>query len=112
MIEVREQVVLDAGVEEAWELVGDFTGLLEALQIPFTAFGLTRTILGPPPVVERLEERDEATRTLRHSIIDGPERLIGYVGTMQVTDDGAGRARLDWTGRFEDESLVPIAQGM
>jgi hypothetical protein len=64
--------------------------------------GQTRKIsMGPAPIVERLEERDEAAKKIVYSIVEGPLPVSSYVSTMQLTDAGEGRSKLTWSSTFE-----------
>ena len=106
MAEVREQGELGAGIDEVWKVVGDFIGMLEASGIPVEAegegVGMTRKIsMGPAPIIERLEERDEDAKKLVYSIVEGPLPVSSYVSTMQLSDAGAGRTTLVWSSTFE-----------
>jgi hypothetical protein len=106
MAEVREAGEIGASVDEVWKLVGDFVGFVEALGAPVESegdgIGMTRKIsMGPAPIVERLEERDEAAKKLVYSIVEGPLPVSGYVSTMQLSAAGDGRTKLDWSSTFE-----------
>src|SRR5690349_5076152 len=64
--------------------------------------GQTRKIpMGETPTVERLESRDEAAKVLSYSIVSGSLPLKDYLSTMQLSDAGSGRTRLDWSSKFE-----------
>jgi len=64
-------------------------------------------------VVERLTALDEATRTLRYTVVTGnPFPLSDYEATIAVSDDG-GRGHISWSGRFEtDADDEDIARGL
>ncbi|MEY2590135.1 MAG: hypothetical protein QOJ67_2119 [Acidimicrobiaceae bacterium] len=106
MTEVREEGELGSSVDEVWKLVGDFGGLLEAMGMPVDldgeGIGQTRTIqTGAEPMVERLEERDEAATRCVYSIVSGPFPVRGYRSTMQLSAVGDGRTKLVWSSTFE-----------
>ena len=106
MAEVREEGELGVSADEAWKVVGDFVGLIEGMGLPVESagegIGQTRTIsMGPQPIVERLEERDEAAKKIVYSIVEGPLPVSGYVSTMQLSDAGEGRSKLVWSSTFE-----------
>ena len=106
MAEVREEGELGAGIDEVWGVVGDFVGLIEGMGLPVESegegIGMTRTIsMGPEPVVERLDERDEAAKKLVYSIQAGPIPVKDYVSTMQLSEAGEGRTKLVWSSTFE-----------
>lgn len=106
MTEVREEGELGVSADEAWKVVGDFVGLIEGMGLPVEAegegIGQTRKIsMGPEPIVERLEERDEAAKKIVYSIVEGPLPVSSYVSTMQLSDAGKGRSKLTWSSTFE-----------
>ena len=106
MAEVREEGELGVSADEAWKAVGDFIGLIEGMGMPVEAegegIGQTRKIsMGPAPIVERLEERDEAAKKIVYSIVEGPLPVQNYVSTMQLTDAGEGRCTLTWSSTFD-----------
>ena len=104
MAEVNEEAEFPTGIDEVWKIVGDFGGFIEAMGMPVKlegeGIGQTRTIeIGGPPMVERLEERDETAKRLVYSIVSGPLPLENYRSTMQLTEAG-GSTRLSWSGTF------------
>jgi hypothetical protein len=104
--EVREEGELGASVDEVWKVVGDFVGLVEGMGVPVESegegIGMTRKIsMGPAPVIERLEERDESAKKIVYSIVEGPLPVSGYVSTMQLSPAGDGRTKLVWSSTFE-----------
>jgi len=106
MAEVREKGELGASVDEVWKIVGDFIGFLEASGIPVEAegegIGMTRKIsMGPAPIIEKLEARDEAAKKIVYSIVEGPLPVQNYVSTMQLSEAGEGRTSLEWSSTFE-----------
>jgi hypothetical protein len=106
MAEVKEEGELGASVDEVWKVVGDFVGLIEGMGLPVEkegeGIGMTRKIsMGPAPIVERLEERDEAAKKIVYSIVEGPLPVQHYVSTMQLTEAGSGRSKLTWSSTFE-----------
>jgi hypothetical protein len=105
--EVKVEGEFGASIDDVWKLVGDFGGLIEAMGAPVEldgeGIGQTRSIaMGPgDPTVERLEERDEATKKVVYSIVSGPLPVVDYVSTMQLSEAGAGRTKLVWSSTFE-----------
>ena len=100
MAEVSEEGELGVSAEEAWKVVGDFVGLIEGMGLPVEVegegIGQTRKIsMGPAPIVERLEERDEAAKKIVYSIVEGPLPVSNYVSTMQLSDAGEGRSHAE-----------------
>lgn len=107
MAEVRESGELGASVDEVWKLVGDFGGFVSAMGVPVEmngeGIGQTRTIaMGPgDPTVERLEELDESGKRIVYSIVSGPLPVQNYVSTIQLSDAGSGRTKIEWSSTFE-----------
>jgi hypothetical protein len=121
MADVKVEGELGASVDEVWKLVGDFVGMVESMGAPVEAegegIGMTRKIsMGPQPIVERLEERDEAAKKVVYSILEGPLPVANYVSTMQLSEAGAGRSKLTWSSTFEpvgDEAMAKqIVEGI
>ena len=114
MAEVKVEGELGASVDEVWKVVGDFVGMVQALGAPVESegegIGQTRTIsMGPQPIVERLEERDEAAKKVVYSIVEGPLPVADYVSTMQLSPAGDARSKLTWSSTFEpvgDEAMA------
>ena len=106
MAEVREETELGASPDEAWKLIGDFVGFIEAMGVPVESEGqgigaLRKISMGPEPVVERLEERDEDAKRIVYSIVSGPIPVANYRSTMQLEAAGEGRSKLTWHGTFD-----------
>ena len=106
MAEVKVQGELGASVDEVWKVVGDFVGMIEGMGVPVESegegIGQTRKIsMGPAPIIERLEERDEDAKKLVYSILEGPLPVANYVSTMQLAEAGSGRTTLTWSSTFE-----------
>ncbi|HEX5267389.1 MAG TPA: SRPBCC family protein [Acidimicrobiales bacterium] len=120
---VQEECEFGVGIDEAWKVIGDFGGLLEALGVPFelegAGIGQTRKIsMGDEPTVERLEERDDDSRRLVYSIVAGALPLQNYVSTMQLRPAGDGRTHLTWSSTFDaaagstDEDACTLVRGI
>lgn len=106
MTTVMERAELGVTADEAWALVGDFVGFIEAIGLPVESegegVGALRTISsGPAPVVERLAERHEDAKRIVYSIVSGPPPVVNYRSTIQVAAAGADRSVLTWTGTFQ-----------
>jgi polyketide cyclase/dehydrase/lipid transport protein len=107
MAGVLEEAEFGATPEEVWKVVGDFIGLVEMLDFPVAAEGegigmLRKVTVGADLLVERLEERDEASKRIRYSMpVSGSVPVANYVATMQLAPAGAGRCALRWTSTFE-----------
>jgi len=118
MAEVRVEGELGASPEEAWTLIGDFVGLIEAMGAPVEAEGpegvgqIRKVTMGPEPVVERCEARDDDAKSITYSIVSGPLPVADYRSTMQLEAAGEGRSKLTWTGTFEPVGDEAAATGI
>jgi hypothetical protein len=106
MASVTAEGELGADVDEVWKVVGDFGGFLEAVGMTPTiegeGIGQTRTVtMGAAPLVERLEARDEATKTVKYSVVSGPLPVSNYLSTIQLSSAGEGRTKIEWSATFE-----------
>ena len=70
-------------------------------------------------MVERLEARDDTSRSFTYSIIneDSPLPFSNYSATVSISDNGDGTCEVDWTGTFdprgmEEEQAVNVATGI
>jgi carbon monoxide dehydrogenase subunit G len=100
----------DATPEAAWTLLGDFAGIGQVFtqmtdvsvsgdERTFTLFGMRMT--------ERLLERDEATRKISYSIIEGVDGIESHQATIAVAPDGDG-CKVDWTVVVAPEAAEPL----
>lgn len=109
-VKVTERVA--AGADRVWELFRDFGGVkrftpqIESCTLDGEGVGAVRTITMPGGVrlQERLEAFDDAARTLRYSIVDGPVPLGDYLSTIRVSEDGEG-CSIDWSSQFEPKGV-------
>ncbi len=121
-IAVEEDYAASAAV--VWKKLADFGGL--ASWMPGVAscdtegdgVGAVRKLaMGPVEVVERLENFDDAGRSLSYSIIEGPMPVQNYLATISVRETGADACHVDWTASFDlpdgltEEQIAPGLQG-
>jgi ligand-binding SRPBCC domain-containing protein len=118
-VEVNDRI--PAPLERVWALVSDFTGMVEALGIPYTAqgegIGMTRTLtMSGTSVTERLEELDEATHTTSYSILESPFPLSGYQAWIALEDAGEGTTAIRWWSEFEpvgdEQAAADLVRGI
>lgn len=112
------------GAEVVWKELSDFGGLdrwmpgVERCEVEGEGVGALRTVaMGPVKVVERLDSFDDAGRRLSYALLEGPMPLRDFVGSIEVTETGAGSCRVDWSARFElpegvgEEQVAPGIEG-
>ena len=58
------------------------------------------SLAGGGTIVEKLEKKDDKERIYSYSIIDSPLPVANYKATIRVTDDGTGKAVVEWSGEF------------
>jgi hypothetical protein len=124
MPSVVEHIDIPASADVVWETVGDF-GAIDDYVPPITNAELsgvgvgaerTLTLVDGAQVVERLEAHDDAARTLRYSIVDGPLPVTNYEGTMSVEALDDSSCEVTWGSDFdvadapEDEVVSTFAE--
>lgn len=107
--------------DELWELVGDFGNVswiqgASKFEIEGDGPGMFRVFYvgDSPPVRERLESIDAATKTITYTIPEGiPFPVKNYHSTMTVTAAGSG-SQLEWKcscdpdGVSEEEATATV----
>lgn len=124
MAEVKVEQEIGASAERVWQLMRDFGGLkawnpaIESVEVEGSGIGAVRTIkMGGISIKERLEHLDDAGRTFRYSIIEGPVPARDYLATVTVHEAGPDRARIVWGSRFEPQGapeadLIGLFEGV
>ena len=109
MPEVSHTEPVDAPPEAVWGLVGDFaddswTGI--AITCEGTGAGAVRTVDMPSgPVVERCDHRDDGTRTLGYTVVDGnPFPCTSCSGEIRILAGEPGRSEVHWTITYETDA--------
>jgi carbon monoxide dehydrogenase subunit G len=110
MAEVKVEQEIAASADQVWKLMRDFGGLkawnpgIDSVEVTGEGVGAVRTIkMGGITIKERLEHLDDAGRTFRYSIIEGPVPARDYLATVQVEEAGPARTRIVWGSRFEPQ---------
>ncbi len=99
----------DSTPEAAWALVGDFNGIGELFDgvTDVTIDGDTRTFsLMGMRLSEKMIARDDATRTLTYSIIDGIA-IDAHEATIHVEGTDGG-CEIAWSVTAEPEAAQPL----
>jgi len=98
-----------ASPEDAWRLVGDFAGIAGVFtaieDVTIQGDDRTFTMLGMR-ITERLVRRDEASRTLTYSIIDGVP-IESHEATIRV-DAAEGGCDIVWSVTTVPEDAEPL----
>ncbi|MCW2528759.1 MAG: polyketide cyclase / dehydrase and lipid transport family protein [Pseudonocardiales bacterium] len=106
MLNVSETADLNASPDEAWRLIGDFAGLLEAMGVPVTSdgksVGAIRKVGANGEMIEQLTALDDDARSLTYVLLEpGLLPVQNYVSTMQVSEAADGRSTFTWSADFE-----------
>jgi len=95
-----------AAPDAVWAKIGDFCGVgawhPAVEKCSLSADGKVRTLAlkGGGVINEKLEKRDDASRSYTYSIIDSPLPVANYMSTIAVAADGAG-STITWTGKYD-----------
>jgi len=57
-------------------------------------------------IVEKLESKDDGSRSLTYSIVNSPLPVANYTSTMTVHDKG-GQAEVEWSSNFDPKGASP-----
>jgi hypothetical protein len=104
---VQEQYA--ASPSAAWDLVGDFEGIAKVFPAvtDVATDGDTRTFsMTGMRISERLVRRDDATRTLTYSIVDGVP-IEAHEATM-VVEPSDGGCTITWSVTTTPEDAQPL----
>jgi carbon monoxide dehydrogenase subunit G len=102
-------VIVDAGPDAVWAKVGDFGGIGEFLPgiDTFRLEGDVRIIgMFGMEIKERLVSRDDATRSLTYSVIEGVP-IESHSATLTVEPEGDG-SKVTWAYDVEPAEMAPI----
>jgi mxaD protein len=102
-------VTLDATPDAVWAKVGDFAGVGEFFPgiESFRLEGDDRVIgMFGLEIRERLVARDDATRTLSYSVVEGVP-LESHTATITVEPDGDG-SKVTWAYDVEPAEMAPV----
>ncbi len=115
-IRVKEEINVPA--ERLWRLVADFGNVPwipggEAARTEGTGPGMVRILgAGDAEIRERLEQMNEAERTIVYTIPSGvPLPIRDYRSTMQVRGISGAASELDWSCTFAPEGVTEAEAG-
>ena len=109
MAEGAVDVTVDAAPETVWEKVGDFGGVADFFPgiDTFQLEGDDRIIgMFGMEIRERLVSRDDATRTICYSVVDGVP-IDSHQATITVEPEGDG-CKVTWAYAVTPDEMAPI----
>ena len=108
MAEGAVDVTVAAPPDKVWEKVGDFGGVADFLGIDsFRLEGDDRIIgMFGMEIRERLLSRDDATRSITYSVVDGVP-VDSHKATITVEPDGEG-SKVTWAYAVTPDEMAPI----
>jgi carbon monoxide dehydrogenase subunit G len=109
MAEGAVDVTVAAAPDEVWKVVGDFGGLSDFFPgiESFRLEGEDRVIgMFGMEIRERLVSRDDATRTLTYSVVEGVP-VDSHEATISVEPDGDG-SKVTWAYAVTPDEMAPI----
>jgi hypothetical protein len=111
---IEQSIIIDAPVQEVWQTIRDFHDMAwapNAISKCSAVGDITGDHVGAKRVLndvfhETLIELNEAKRSFRYTIDDGPSPLSrgeveGYVGVVRVNDASDGSTHVEWTSSWE-----------
>lgn len=115
MASIHRDIPIDAGPADVWAAVRDFGAVHRRLA---PGFALDAHLDGEARIVtftngtvarELLVDCDDTRQRLVYAVIS--ERVKHYNASVQVTSDGAARARLIWTADLLPNDIAPYIAG-
>jgi carbon monoxide dehydrogenase subunit G len=109
MAEGAVDVTVGAAPDTVWEKVGDFAGVGDFFPgiDSFRVEGDDRIIgMFGMEIRERLLSRDDATRTISYSVVDGVP-IDSHQATITVEPDGDG-SKVTWAYAVTPDEMAPI----
>jgi mxaD protein len=109
MAEGAVDVTVAATPDAVWDKVGDFGGVADFFPgiESFRLEGDDRIIgMFGMEIRERLLSRDDATRTITYSVVDGVP-IESHTATISVEPDGDG-SKVTWAYNVEPAEMAPI----
>ncbi len=105
----QAEITINLSPDDVWALTGDFGGIgwmpgVESCEVD----GDIRTIsLMGMAIKERLVRRDEASRTLVYTIVEGPFPVTRHESAVIVDADGDG-SKVTWTVDVEPDEMADV----
>ena len=102
-------IIIAKSPDDVWALTGDFAGIgwmpgIDSCEVD----GDVRTLsMMGMTIKEKLVRRDEATRTLAYTIVEGPFPVTRHESAVIVDPDGSG-SKVTWTVDVEPDELADV----
>jgi hypothetical protein len=119
MASINKEIVIEAGADDVWEVIGDFAAGPSRMAPGFVVdtraeAGFRVVTFADGTVVrERCVDVDDASRRIVYSVVDGTVQPEHDNASMQVVADGERRCRLRWTrDLLPAELAAPMARAM
>ena len=112
-LNIFHTVTINAPADEVWAMIGDFGGIqrwapgTESSRLILRdrnetgAIRLLRRRGDGTQVTEKLLDYDPYNRRMAYTYVDGVVRAADYYSEVVVKDADAGRAVVEWRGRFK-----------
>lgn len=97
---------LNVSADQVWQMIGHFNALpdwhpaVEKSELKEQGQTRTLSLAGGGTIVEKLEEKDDRSRTYTYSIVDSPLPVKNYTSTIKVTGEGDS-AIVEWSSEFD-----------
>ncbi len=110
MAKVSLSTTLPVPARTVWDAIGGFNSLAKwhpavaksEESKEGTATVRRLTLHGSGQIVERLEGKDDRTRTYTYSILAGPLPVKGYTARLHVEENEDGKScKVEWSSTFE-----------
>ncbi len=113
VLNIFHTITINAPADEVWAMIGDFGGIqrwapgTESSRLILRdrnetgAIRLLRRRGDGTQVTEKLLDYDPYNRRMAYTYVDGVVRAADYYSEVVVKDSGAGRAVVEWRGRFK-----------
>jgi Polyketide cyclase / dehydrase and lipid transport len=110
MAKVNLSTQLPVAARTVWDTIGGFNNLAKwhpaVAKSEETKKGgatiRTLTLHGGGAIVERLESKDDKSRTYAYTILEGPLPVAKYNSTLHVSENEDGRTcTVEWSSEFE-----------
>ena len=118
MASISKEIVIEAGADEVWKVIGDFATGPSRMAPGFVVDTRTEddcrivTFANGAVARERRVSVDDDARRIVYSVVGGTAQPVHDNAAMQVVADGE-RCRLVWTRDvLPDELAAPMAEAM
>jgi hypothetical protein len=111
-LSIFHAITIEAPADEVWAMAGDFGGIerwapgTESSRLVLRERNETGAIRelrrrsDGTRVTEKLLDYDPYNRRMAYTYVDGEVRAADYWSELRVVEQGPGRSRVEWRGRF------------